>query len=326
GLAGESHRGLAREAHCGLGGRAGLRGREGRVRGRRRRRAAAPCQRERRDERCGDERRERGASHAARTTGTVMGPNGLLARRRLLSAGIPREAEELHAMPLMRARVNDRLARATRFPVTVLIAPAGFGKSVALRDFLETARLEAVRVEVARDDATLLLFARRLADALAPLAPDARAAFPAAQERIAAADDPVRELATWFSEHLKRAVGTVVVDDLHHAAADPRTVALVVALVERTAERIRWIVATRSDAGLPIASWVGYGRMDLPVGEDELLFTPEEALTGGWPVALGIALRARTHAFDLAGAASGTREMIYRYLAEQVFTGLARAQ
>src|SRR5581483_12320130 len=97
-------------------------------------------------------------------------------------------------MPLMRARVNDRLARATRFPVTVLIAPAGFGKSVALRDFLETARLEAVRVEVARDDATLLLFARRLADALAPLAPDARAAFPAAQERIAAADDPVREL------------------------------------------------------------------------------------------------------------------------------------
>jgi len=250
-------------------------------------------------------------------------------------------------MPLMRARVNDRLARAARFPVTVLVAPAGFGKSVALRDYLETARVDAVRAELGRDDATLLRFARALAEAIAPLAPDARAAFPAAQERVGAAEDPVRELAGWFAEHLKRSVGTVVVDDLHHAAADPRAVALLVQIVERTAARIRWIVASRSDAGLPIASWVGYGRMDLPIGEDELLLTREEALaaaeaidaavdpaevealrtlTGGWPVAMGIALRARTHAFDLVSAASGTREMVYRYLAEQVFTGLTRSQ
>ncbi len=250
-------------------------------------------------------------------------------------------------MPLMRARLNDRLARAARFPVTVLVAPAGFGKSVALRDYIETARLDVVRAEVGRDDTTLLLFARGLAEALAPLAPDARTAFPAAQERIAAADDPVRELAGWFAEHLKRSVGTVVVDDLHHAAADPRAVALLVQIVERTADRIRWIVASRSDAGLPIATWIGYGRMDLPINEDELLLTREEALaaaevddagadptevealralTGGWPVAMGIALRARTHAFDLMSAASGTREMVYRYLAEQVFAALTHAQ
>ncbi|HEX3463099.1 MAG TPA: LuxR C-terminal-related transcriptional regulator [Candidatus Elarobacter sp.] len=248
---------------------------------------------------------------------------------------------------LLRARVNDRLARAARFPVTLIVAPAGFGKSVALRDFLETARLDVVRYDVAREDRTLTAFVHGLAAALAPVAPSALAAFPAMQQRVMGADDPVRELGSWFAEHLKRTVCTIVIDDLHYAATDPAAVALLVDLVERIGDRVRWIVATRSDAGLPIASWIGYGRMDYPVGEDDLRFTTDEALataddaqaaaepaeiealrelTGGWPIALSIALRTRTHAADLRAAASGTREMVYRYLAEQVFAGLDRAQ
>ena len=248
---------------------------------------------------------------------------------------------------LLRARVNDRLSRAARFPVTLIVAPAGFGKSVALRDFAETARLDAVRYDVVREDGTLMAFVHGLSAALEPVAPSALAAFPAMQQRIMDAADPVRELGSWFAEHLKRTVCTILIDDLHHAAVDPNVVALLVDLIERSGERIRWIIATRSDAGLPIASWIGYGRMDYPVGEDDLRFTIDEALatadeaqagaepheiealrelTGGWPIALSIALRTRTHASDLRAAASGTREMVYRYLAEQVFAGLSRAQ
>jgi ATP/maltotriose-dependent transcriptional regulator MalT len=248
---------------------------------------------------------------------------------------------------LLRARVNDRIVRAARFPVTVIVAPAGFGKSVALRDFAETTRLDAVRYDVAREDRTLLAFVHGLSAALEAVAPTALAAFPAMQQRVMGLADPVRELGDWFAEHLKRTVCTVVIDDLHHAAADPNTVALLVDLIERTGQRIRWILATRSDAWLPIASWVGYGLMDLPVAEDDLRFTADEALataddaqaiaepgeiealrelTGGWPIALSIALRTRTHAADLRAAASGTREMVYRYLAEQVFAGLSLAQ
>ncbi|MDB5095553.1 MAG: Regulatory protein LuxR:Tetratricopeptide 4 [Candidatus Eremiobacteraeota bacterium] len=247
----------------------------------------------------------------------------------------------------MRARINDRLARAARFPVTLIVAPAGFGKSVALRDFMETARLEAVRYDVRRDDATLLAFVRGLCEALEPLVPGALAAYPAAQLRVMASLDPVRELADWLAEHLRRTVCTIVIDDLHNAAVDPDSVALLAALIERTSGRITWIVATRSDEGLPVASWIGYGRMDVPLGEDELRFTVDEALaaadeaqaaadphevetlrelTGGWPIALGIALRMRLHAADLRSAASGTREMVYRYLAEQVFAELSRAE
>ncbi|HTW83903.1 MAG TPA: LuxR C-terminal-related transcriptional regulator [Candidatus Sulfotelmatobacter sp.] len=245
----------------------------------------------------------------------------------------------------MRARINDRLARAARFPVALLVAPAGFGKSVALRDYLETSRVDAVRFDVGREVTTLEAFARGLSDALAAVAPGARASFPALQERLATEPQPARIAAAWFAEHLQRTVCTIVVDDFQHAAG-PAVVALLVELVERTMGRISWIIATRSDAGLPVASWMGYGRMDVPVGEDDLRFTLEEAmasaedgaapaapdvralhaLTDGWPIALGIALRMRLHAADLAGATSGTREMISRYLAEQVFAGLDRTQ
>lgn len=244
----------------------------------------------------------------------------------------------------MRSRLNERLARAARFPVTLIVAPAGFGKSVALRDFIQSARLEAARYDVRREHDTLPAFARGLSLALKPMAPAALASFPSMEQRAFAAEDPVREFSDWFAEHLKRTVCTVVIDDLHHAAVDPRAVGLLADLIERTSERINWIVASRTSAGLPVASWMGYGRMDLPVGEDDLRFTPDEALavadatdtgvaaeevdllrefTGGWPVALAIALRTRTYATDLLSASAGTREMVYRYLAEQVYGALS---
>jgi LuxR family maltose regulon positive regulatory protein len=249
----------------------------------------------------------------------------------------------------MRPRINDRLARATQYPITLIVAPAGFGKSVALRDFLLSTRADAVRCDVRPEDGTLLAFARRLAEALAGVVPSVAAAFPEMQQRIMETGEPIERLCEWFVEHLKRATFTIVVDDLHFA--DPPAIAFLADLIDRTYERIRWVIATRADAELPVASWLAYGRMDLPVDENVLRFTPEEALaaaddaqsgiepdevealrelTEGWPVAIAIALRTRTHASELRSAAAAyeaaTREMIYRYLAEQVFAGLSPAQ
>jgi len=247
----------------------------------------------------------------------------------------------------MRARINERLEHATRFPVTLIVAPAGFGKSVALRDFLESQSIDAVRYDVRREDGTLLAFVRSFSEALAWAAPSALAAFPAMQERILAADEPVRQLSDWFAEHLKDVRCTIAIDDLHFAAVDAASIALVADVIERTCERIRWIIAARSDLGLPIATWIAYGRMDIPIGEDDLRFTTHEALsaaaqtaaeldpqeveslrqlTEGWPVALTIALRTRTRSTDIRTASFGTREFVYRYLAEQVFGALSLSQ
>jgi len=247
---------------------------------------------------------------------------------------------------LMRSRVSERLSKAAEYPIVLIVAPAGFGKSVALRDFIETSRLDAVRFDVAREDSTLLSFARRFSEALKPVAPTALRAFPSLQQRILETTDPASEAAQWFAEHLRKSIATIAIDDLHFAAVDPASIHLIANLIERTAERVRWILATRTDIGLPVASWIAYGRMDYPVGEEDLRFTSQEALaaadaahtldanevealrvlTDGWPVALSIALRTRTHAADLRTASLGTREMVYRYLAEQVFESLSDAQ
>jgi LuxR family maltose regulon positive regulatory protein len=249
----------------------------------------------------------------------------------------------------MRSRINDRLARATQYPIALIVAPAGFGKSVALRDFLLSTRAEVTRCDIRPENGTLLAFARRLSETLASVTPSIAAAFPEMQQRIMETGEPIERLCDWFVEHLKRTSCTIVVDDLHFA--DPPAIAFLVDLIDRTYERIHWIIATRSDAELPVASWLAYGRMDLGVDESVLRFTPEEALaaadeaqsgiepdevealrelTEGWPVAIAIALRTHTHASDLRSAAgayeAATREMIYRYLAEQVFAGLSEAQ
>lgn len=264
------------------------------------------------------------------------------------SSGRPEEVPGIQSPTrLMRSRINERLEHATRFPVTLIAAPAGFGKSVALRDFLATSGLQAITCDVRREDGTLLAFVRHLSESFSSLAPGALASFPAMQERVLAAEEPVRQLSDWFCEHLKSASGTIAIDDLHYAATDPASIALLADVIERTSERIKWIIAARSDVGLPIATWIAYGRMDIPLSEDDLRFTTEEALaaaetadgvineqeieslrqlTEGWPVALTIALRTRTHSRDLRSAASGTREMVFRYLAEQIFGKLTPDQ
>ncbi len=253
----------------------------------------------------------------------------------------------IHSPRLTRSRITERLRRASGFAVTAITAPAGFGKSVALRDFIEASDGRFVRYNARREDGTLLAFVRGLSEALQAVAPSAAAAFPSVQQGILAAEDPVKQLADWFEEHLKDAQCTIVVDDLHYAAADPQTMQLVTRLVERTPDRINWILAARADVGLPVATWMAYGRMDLPLGEEELRFTAQEAreaaadagvdvqpeeieslrhLVDGWPVALTIALRTRTYASDLRSASAGTREMVYRYLAEQILSALSEEQ
>ncbi len=251
----------------------------------------------------------------------------------------------MHDTHLLRARLNQRLARATQYPIALILAPAGFGKSVTLRDFLFATRLDAVRLEVRREQNTLLAFARRFAEVLAPIAPGITASFPAMQERALSASDAPGLTCDWFVEHLKRTSATIVVDDLHFAAEDPDSILFLAELMDRTSEQIKWIVASRSDSGLPIASWLAYGSMDMPIDESDLRFTLDEALaaaqiartdihpseleslcelTQGWPVALAIALRTHTSSTELR--ASVTRDMLYRYLAEQVLAGVSTSQ
>jgi DNA-binding CsgD family transcriptional regulator len=135
----------------------------------------------------------------------------------------------------------------------------------------------------------------------------------------------------------------VVIDDLHNGEGDPEISRFVAALVDRTKDGPRWLFSSRSPLQLPVASWLAYGESDLVVDAVDLRFSIDEAkqsaratrvavrdeeleqilgLIDGWPAALTFALRTSTRASDLRAVSAGTREMVYRYLAEQVWHSL----
>jgi ATP/maltotriose-dependent transcriptional regulator MalT len=244
--------------------------------------------------------------------------------------------------PIDRARVLDRLATAAEYRIATIIAPAGFGKSVAVRQFLASVPSSVV-YDVPPDASTLLAFVRGFADALESVVPGLRRSLATALDGARSSDAPGRDLAAWVATHIRSLDTLIVVDDLHNGEGDPEISRFIASVVDRTRDGPRWLFSSRSPLQLPVASWLAYGESDLVVDAVDLRFNIEEAkqsaratrvavrddeleqilgLIDGWPAALTFALRTSTRASDLRAVSAGTREMVYRYLAEQVWHSL----
>ncbi len=245
--------------------------------------------------------------------------------------------------PILRPRVVERISSAALQRIVLIIAPAGYGKSVALRQYLELLEDPHVRYDVRPEHASLLGFVRGFAESLLEIAPDARKTVSGAYEKSRSSKTPGVDLAMWMHAHIKTFTGVIAIDDLHIAENDAEISRFLVSLIDRTKGRARWIIASRSSLDLPVGSWLAYGHMDLNIDEQDLRFTLDEArqtakvsrvgvrdeeldqiltMTEGWPTALSFALRTSTRSADLRNIAANTREMVYRYLAEQVYREL----
>lgn len=245
--------------------------------------------------------------------------------------------------PIERTRLVERLAASATCPIALLIAPAGYGKSVVLRQYLGALVEPNVRFALRAEHATLLGFLRGLTEALRETAPHAIAALAGAYERNTSSPKRAGDLARWMHAHLESFSGVVAIDDLHVADGDPEVAKFVTALIERTKGSVRWILASRSTAGLPVGTWLAYRDADILVDERDLRFTIDEArkaadslglqirdeeladllaLTEGWPAAMSFALRSSMRSSELRNVSAMTREMIYRLLAEQVYAAL----
>ncbi len=246
-------------------------------------------------------------------------------------------------VPIVRRRVIDRIASAAMQRVVLIVAPAGYGKSVALRHYLDSLSEPHVRYDVLSENGGLLGFLRGFADAVAEIAPDARGTLAGAYEKNAGSQSPGSDLALWMHSHLRSYRGVIAIDDLQVAQGDREVARFLTSLIERTKGRVQWIIASRATSGLPIGTWLAYGESDLAIDEHDLKFSIEEAkeaarafklgvrdeelhellqLTDGWAAAMTFALRSSTRSVDLRNISSMTRDMIYRYLAEQVYQTL----
>jgi LuxR family maltose regulon positive regulatory protein len=243
---------------------------------------------------------------------------------------------------IRRPRLLERLDRETAKRIALIAAPAGFGKSVLLQAFLAAhPRRAAVLYRLGEGSRTPLGFVRGFVEALGRVGPaPALAAFVHSSNGRRSA--PLRH---WLLDALAGFSGTVVLDDLHLGTAN-RAVADFAARVIDEARQIRWIVATRSLARLPVASWIAHGDAGAVIDETELSLTDAEAaeiaaacgladpsltshvaaLAQGWPTAFSFGIGLAVEGYAPRGVTHHTSAFVYRVLAEQVFARLSTDQ
>lgn len=250
--------------------------------------------------------------------------------------------DSLAVAPLERPRVVARIERAARYKIAVILAPAGHGKTIALRGFIARQRAPKLWLDASRctgRDGFIGAFGRALEAAVPP---DTLAASlqrcrdsldPAAAADLLAGCLPAGEL-------------LLAVDGLTSAVLDdPAACGLLCELIERSGEHVRWLLAARSSGSLPLASWMAYGALEAPVDAADLALNEDEAhalaataaactpdvvddvfaLTGGWAAPFVLALRAGAQPGQLCDLA-GRHRMLCDYLSEQIFSGLDVAE
>jgi ATP/maltotriose-dependent transcriptional regulator MalT len=203
-----------------------------------------------------------------------------------------------------------RLDTARRAPITLLVADEGLGKSTLIRDYLALRGIAHLRFTARAEHAEPGELLRELAATFSAVSPAlARSAGPASLKVDQGEGEAVA--LRWSREHLADVSGTVVLDELHHVAGEPRCVALLTALIEATIPRLRWIIAVRDATALPVPRWLSGGSCDLPIESAELRVQPDEIRaafrragtpidagrardlhdrTGGWALGLSVVL------------------------------------
>src|SRR5829696_2560652 len=244
-----------------------------------------------------------------------------------------------------RPRLTARLAREPGRRLTLISAPAGFGKTSLLNEWFgrgENGELSAVWVSLDEGDNDPVRFLSYLVAALRRTGEEGfgegvlaalRSPEPPQMEAVLGA--LVNELADLPGEV------TVVLDDYH--AIDSEGVHMIVSfLLERLPESTHLVISSRVDPPLPLARLRARGQMR-ELHAADLRFTPEEAaaflgdvmgldlsaddvaalegVTEGWIAALHLAALSMRERKDVSGfirSFSGGHRDVFDFLAEEV--------
>ncbi len=181
-----------------------------------------------------------------------------------------------------RHRLRKRLPTLLKSRLTLVHAPAGFGKTSLLAEWARCLRTQNVRVawlSVDEEDAEPLQFFAYLTAALEAsgievghLGPAAARGFP---------DVPVTSIVAALTGAIERSTArtVVIIDDYHrlaaHRARGDAVGAALSRLIETLAARISFVIAGRSRPSLPDSA-TRRSSAWLEIGADELRFTGEE--------------------------------------------------
>jgi len=224
--------------------------------------------------------------------------------------------------------------------LTLLLAPAGYGKTAALtRQIRQLPEHWALAWISADEDDPLQRFLACLSAALEPfdlpwrVAPDALATLAQGERGLGnVAGELVNALAAAEVPH-----GLIVVDDLHRIS-DPLVFELLQRMLERWPERWSLVLASRTEPPLPLARLRAAGEL-AEFGQRQLRFSPVEVdallassgqpaqpehirallqRTHGWAAGLRLSMAAGP-APQARRAGHATQRHLFDYLATEVF-------
>src|SRR6266581_667732 len=173
-----------------------------------------------------------------------------------------------------RARLLERLNAGLGGKVTLVCAPAGFGKTTLLVTWVETIDRPTAWLSLDEHDDDLAIFVRSLTAALQSVFPDA---FGATASLLQATRFPALDsLVALFSNDLADVPEDLllVLDDYHRIHTS-EVHSLLELLVKHLPAQVHLVLSSRSDPQLPLARWQAQGHLHELRGTD-LRFTLEE--------------------------------------------------
>ena len=250
---------------------------------------------------------------------------------------VPRRRRGLVARP----RLTERLSGGDEAALTLISAPAGFGKTTLLTEWLAAVNgLTTAWLSLDQRDNDPVVFWTYLLAALQAAAPGMSARALALLQEPHASIDEV--LATLVNELDALPGGVVLVLDDYHVIAARDVHDRVAFLLEHLPPQVRLVIATRSDPALPLARLRARGEL-LEIRADDLRCTPDEAAaylngamrlaltaeqvaalearTEGWIAALQLAalsMRGRDDVASFVAGFAGDDRYIVDYLIEEV--------
>lgn len=250
-----------------------------------------------------------------------------------------------------RPRLADKLHAAVQRPLTLVAAPAGFGKTTmvagSLRESASDRKIAWLSLD--EEDSHIVRFLYHLVATLQSVTPEIGRApiFLIGRLQLPAPSDLISALLNEISASSQKFV--LVLDDFHLVSA-PEINDAISFMVERMPEKLRLVLVSRKVPDLPLARWRLQHRLS-EIGLDDLRFLPEETSifleqaigialradlvaalekkTEGWIAGLQMAALSLQHSIDKdslsrfaqrVAAFSGKHRHVLEYLAEEVFS------
>jgi LuxR family maltose regulon positive regulatory protein len=176
-----------------------------------------------------------------------------------------------------RPRLSERLRRGAESKLTLISAPAGFGKTTLLTEWLASTPKRAVAwLSLDQKDSRPATFWTYLITALQTVAPGVGAS---ALPLLQSADAPIEPVLTIMINELGAMPHdiAIVLDD-YHVLESPDVEEGMIFLIENLPSQVHIVIATRADPRLPLARLRARGEL-VEIRAADLRFSHDEAAT-----------------------------------------------